>query len=84
MVAAVRHNIVASFRNAGMLLLRDDDRAIRCMVTPETTGCLLEAPFSARFPIPEEEEEDLDMLGYIDQVRPRDIESGHGEGDGNP
>jgi hypothetical protein len=38
--------------------------------------------FSAR--LPTSEEEDLDMLGYIDQVRQRDIESVQGEGDGNP
>jgi hypothetical protein len=49
-------------------LLPDDDRVICCIVTPETTRCLFGAPFSACLPIPEEEEEDLDMLGYIDQV----------------
>jgi hypothetical protein len=31
-------------------------------------------------PIPEEKEEDLDMFGYIDQIRPRDIEIGKGKG----
>jgi hypothetical protein len=81
MVAAVPHNIVVSFRNTGVSLLLDDDRVIRCMVSPETTRCLLGAPFSAHLPIPEGQEEDLDMLGYINQVRPRDIESEPGEGD---
>jgi hypothetical protein len=76
LAATVPHNIVASFRNAEASLLLDDDRVIRPMVTPETTHCLLGAPFSARLPIPEEKEEDLDMLGHIDQVRPRDSKGG--------
>jgi hypothetical protein len=63
MAAVVPHNIVANFRNAGVSLLLDDDRVICCTVTPETTRCLFGAPFSARLSIPEEEEEDLDMLG---------------------
>jgi hypothetical protein len=84
MTAAVPRSIAASSRNLGVLLLLDDDRGIRCMVTLETIRCLLGSPFSACLPIPQEEEEDLDILGYIDQVRPRDIESGQGESDGNP
>jgi hypothetical protein len=84
MAAAVPHNIVPSFRNTGVSLLLNDDHVIRCMVTQETTRCILGAPFLACLPIPEEEEEDLEMLGYIDQVRPRDVESGQGERDDNP
>jgi hypothetical protein len=46
MAAAVPHNIVASFRNAGISLLLDDDRVLRCQVTPETARCLLGSPFA--------------------------------------
>jgi hypothetical protein len=84
MAAAVPHNILASFGNAGVLLLLDDDRAIRCMVTPETTRCLLGALFSARLPIPEEEEEDLNMLGYTTRSDREISRLGKGKGMVNP
>jgi hypothetical protein len=76
MAAGVPDNIMASFGNAGVSLLLDDDRVIRCVVTPETTRCLLGTPFSASLQTPEEE--DLDLLGCIDSVRSRDIESVQG------
>jgi hypothetical protein len=46
MTAAIPHNIVESFKNAGISLIFDDDGIIRCQVTPETGGrCLIGAPF---------------------------------------
>jgi hypothetical protein len=82
--AAVPHDIVASFRNAGIFLLLDTDRVIRCVITPETAGCLLGTPFSGALTIPEEEEdeEDLDIREYVDQVEQRLIGFERGEGDG--
>jgi hypothetical protein len=49
MAAAVPHNIVDSFKNAGISLMLDDDRGLRYLVTSETTQCLLEARFADPF-----------------------------------
>jgi hypothetical protein len=46
MAAAVPHNVVQSFRNGGISLLLDDDRVVRCQVTPDTARCLLGQPFA--------------------------------------
>jgi hypothetical protein len=37
---------VESFKNAGISLIFDDDRIIRCQITPETVRCLIGTPFS--------------------------------------
>jgi hypothetical protein len=42
MSAAVPKNIVASFRNAGISVKRDESNQIWCHVTPETARCLFE------------------------------------------
>jgi hypothetical protein len=84
MVAVVPQNIVASFRNAGISLLLDNDRVIRCVITPETSRCMFGTPFSGAWPIPEEEQDemDLDIREYVDQVEPRLIGVERGESDG--
>jgi hypothetical protein len=42
----VPHNIIQSVRNAGISLLLDDDRVIRCNVTPNPTPCIIATPFA--------------------------------------
>jgi hypothetical protein len=48
---------------------------IHCVITSETARSLLGAPFSGALSILEEEEdeEDLDIREYVDQVEPRFI-----------
>jgi hypothetical protein len=60
MAAAVPRNVVASFRNAGISVMLDDDRVLRCKITPETARCLLGTPFAdplAGLELTDEEEE---------------------------
>jgi hypothetical protein len=45
MATAVPHNIMASFKKAGISLMLDDERVLRCRVTPETARSLLGAHF---------------------------------------
>jgi hypothetical protein len=91
MAAAVPHNIVMSFRNAGVSLMLDDDRVLRCKITPETARCLLGTPFADPFmgvELGTEEEEDADpnvelfaarMLERLNQRGGSDDEIGGGE-----
>jgi hypothetical protein len=57
---------------------------IYCVITPKRTRCLLGSSFSGALPTPQEKEneEDLDIREYADQVEPRFIGIERGEGDG--
>jgi hypothetical protein len=60
MAAAVPHNIVDSFENAGISLVPVDNRVMQCLIIPETTQCLLGASFADHFagpPLADEEDE---------------------------
>jgi hypothetical protein len=45
MAAAVPHNIMEGFKNAGISLIFDDGRIIQCQTTLETARCFIRAPF---------------------------------------
>jgi hypothetical protein len=45
MSAAVPRNVTSAFRNAGVSLIMDADRTIRCAIMPETARCILGSPF---------------------------------------
>jgi hypothetical protein len=79
---AAPHNIVARFRNAGISLLLDSDRVIRCVMTAETARRLLGTPFSGAMPIPEDEEdgENPDIREYVDQADLRFVDRGECDG----
>jgi hypothetical protein len=46
MHAAVPPHIVQSFTNAGISLVPDDDRVIRCYITPNTARRIIGTPFT--------------------------------------
>jgi hypothetical protein len=75
MAAPVPHNIVASFKNAGISLMLDDERVLRWRVTPETARSLFGAPFDEPLAsmvraAEEEEEEEVDpnVEGFIQRI----------------
>jgi hypothetical protein len=66
MSAAVPQNIVKSFANAGISLIFDDDRVIRCQITPRTTRCLLGSPLDVELPPgTSDDEDDPDIEVYL-------------------
>jgi hypothetical protein len=62
------YTVVAGFRDAGVSLIMDNDRAMRSNVTPHTGRCLLE-PVSREEPLglaeEEEDGEELNIQEYI-------------------
>jgi hypothetical protein len=59
MPTAVPHHRVQSFRNAGFSLILDDDRVIRCDITPNTARCIIGTPFADSLRnLPEKEEDE--------------------------
>jgi hypothetical protein len=46
---AAAQTIVAICRNAGTALMRDDERVLRCRITPKTSYCLLGVPLADPF-----------------------------------
>jgi hypothetical protein len=61
MSAAVPHNIIKAFRNAGFTVKRDANNHIFCLVTPETARCLLQ-PLDE---LPEIEEQDPNVEVFV-------------------
>jgi hypothetical protein len=49
MAAAVPHNMVEGFGNAGTSLILDGNGVVRCLITPETAQYLLGVPFTDLF-----------------------------------
>jgi hypothetical protein len=57
--AACPYTIGASFKNAGISLIMDDARTLRCQIRPHTARCLItSSALDARLPEVAEEEED--------------------------
>jgi hypothetical protein len=81
MAAAVPHRVVDRAKNAGLSLMTDDNRALRCPVTSETTqyhlGALF-ANFLAGMALAEKEGEDDNP--NVEVVLAQGLESLHHEG----
>jgi hypothetical protein len=57
--AASPSTIVASFRNAGISLVMDSERVVRCQISPDTVRCLLDkSALEKLINLPEPSEED--------------------------
>jgi hypothetical protein len=63
MAAAVPRNITGAFRRAGVSLVMDLDRTMRCAITPETTRCVLGSPLVHRLMELVHEEEESEAEG---------------------
>jgi hypothetical protein len=65
MRTAVPHNVVQSFRNVGISLILDDDRVVKCDITPNTGRRIIGRPFAGPrgnlVPREEDEGEDLNL-----------------------
>jgi hypothetical protein len=65
MTTALPKNIVAGLRSAGVSLIRNEDRTIRCNVTAHTARSLLGLPFQQGL---------LDLLGDEEEDEEPDID----------
>jgi hypothetical protein len=67
MSPAVPSNIVKSFPNSGRSLILDDERIIRCQITPHTARCVLSEPFELELSDGSSEDgEDLNVEMYLE------------------
>jgi hypothetical protein len=82
MAAAVPYIIVESFKYAGISLIFDDDRIIRCQITSETARCHIEAPFPdpmAEIQLKDDEEDNDDSNAEIFASEMSEILGSEGE-----
>jgi hypothetical protein len=81
LAAAVLHSSVERLKNAGILLVMDEDCVLRCPVKPETTQCLRGAPSADHFEGLALVEEDEDDGPNIEVLAPQVLERLGGEQD---